>query len=154
MKPYSPSEKLFIEEIMRAAHQLRAATKGLSIGSLIKSIRVRLGMSQKALAQRAGMPQSTVSRIESGQSDTTLSTLNKLLHALSCDLVIAPLLQGSTDSIRQQQAKKMAEKQVAYLKGTMNLEEQQPDFRFMEELLKQEEERLLHGPNAKLWPET
>jgi transcriptional regulator with XRE-family HTH domain len=154
MKPYSPSEKLFIEEIMSAARQLRGATKGLSIGSLIKSIRVQLGMSQKALAQRAGVPQSTVSRIEKGQSDTTLSTLNKLLQALSCDLVMAPLLQGSTDSIRLKQAKKLAEKQVSYLKGTMNLEEQQPDFRFIEELLRQEEELLLHGPNTKLWPET
>jgi hypothetical protein len=33
------------------------------------------------------------------------------------------------------------------------MEEQQPDPRFIEELLKQEEERLLQGPNAKLWSE-
>jgi len=39
------------------------------------------------------------------------------------------------------------------LKGTMNMEEQQPDDRFMEELLKQEENQLLQGPNVKLWEE-
>jgi transcriptional regulator with XRE-family HTH domain len=154
MKPYSPSEKLFIEEIMNAAQQLKRTTRGLSIGSLIKSIRIQLGMSQKALALRAGVPQSTVSRIEKGQSDLAMSSLNKLLSALSCDLIIAPLLHDSIDNIRQRQAKKLAEKQVKYLTGTMNLEEQQPDHRFIEEMLKQEEERLLHGPKAKLWKDS
>jgi transcriptional regulator with XRE-family HTH domain len=110
-------------------------------------------MSQRILAKRAGVPQSTVSRIEQGQRDVTLSTLQKILGAVSCDLVIAPLLQDSIDSIRRKQAKKVAEKQVMYLQGTMNLEDQQPDSRFIEELLKQEVERLLQGPSAKLWEE-
>ena len=35
----------------------------------------------------------------------------------------------------------------------MNLEDQQPDPRFIEELVKQEEERLLHELNTKLWEE-
>jgi len=35
----------------------------------------------------------------------------------------------------------------------MNLEDQQPDSRFIAELIKQEEERLLQGPNSKLWDE-
>lgn len=153
MKFYSTSEQLLIEEITQAAQKLRAATRGLTIGSLIKSIRSQLGMSQKALASRAGVPQSTVSRIEQGQKDTSLSTLNKVLLALSCDLVVVPVLQDSVDVIRRRQAKKIAEKQVRYLKGTMNLEGQQPDSRFIDELIKQEEERLLHGPNAKLWEE-
>lgn len=153
MKFYSTSEQLLIEEITQAAQKLRAAARGLTIGSLIKSIRSQLGMSQKALASRAGVPQSTVSRIEQGRKDTSLSTLNKVLLALSCDLVVVPVLQDSVDVIRRRQAKKIAEKQVRYLKGTMNLEGQQPDSRFIDELIKQEEERLLHGPNAKLWEE-
>lgn len=153
MKAYSPSERIFIEEVMDAARNLKEATKGLPIGILVRSIRTQLGMSQKVLARRAGMPQSTISRIENGQSDLVLSTLNKIFCALSCDLVISPLLQGSIDQIRQKQARKLAEKQIAYLKGTMSLEEQQPDSRFMEELLKQEEARLLHGSNEKLWKE-
>lgn len=153
MKFYSTSEQLLIEEITQVAQKLRAAARGLTIGSLIKSIRSQLGMSQKALASRAGVPQSTVSRIEQGRKDTSLSTLNKVLLALSCDLVVVPVLQDSVDVIRRRQAKKIAEKQVRYLKGTMNLEGQQPDSRFIDELIKQEEERLLHGPNAKLWEE-
>lgn len=151
MNRRSPSEKLFIEEVMNAARKLKSACKGLSIGNLIKSIREQLGMSQKVLARRAGIPQSTVSRIENDQSDPHLSTLNKVLHALECDTVISPLLRDTIDSLRQKQARKLAEKEVTYLKGTMNLEKQQPDPRFIEELLKQREERLLHGTSAKLW---
>lgn len=153
MKSFSPSEKLLIEEIMQAAQKTRVAVRGLTIGALIKSIRVQLGMSQKALAKRAGVPQSTISRIEKEERDANLSTLNKILIAISCDIVIVPLLQDSIDAIRRKQARKMAEKQVRYLKGTMNLEDQQPDSRFIAELIKQEEERLLQGPNSKLWDE-
>ncbi|MFA6915453.1 MAG: helix-turn-helix domain-containing protein [Parachlamydiales bacterium] len=153
MKSYSASEKLLIEEIMQAAQKTKVAVRGLTIGALIKSIRIQLGMSQKALAKRAGVPQSTISRIEQGERDANLSTLNKILGAISCDLVIVPLLQDSVGAIRRKQARKMAEKQVRYLKGTMNLEDQQPDSRFIAELIKQEEEGLLQGPNSKLWDE-
>ena len=153
MKRFSPSEKLLIEEIMQAAQKTRIAVRGLTVGALIKSIRVQLGMSQKALAKRAGVPQSTISRIEQEERDANLSTLNKILIAISCDIVIVPLLQDSIDAIRRKQARKMAEKQVCYLKGTMNLEDQQPDFRFIAELIKQEEEQLLQGPSSKLWDE-
>jgi transcriptional regulator with XRE-family HTH domain len=153
MKLYSPSEKLLIEEVMQASQKAKLAIRGLPIGALIKSIRVQLGMSQKTLARRAGVPQSTISRIEQGQRDTSLSMLSKILEAISCDLVVAPVLKDSIDVIRRKQARKIAEKQLRYLKGTMNLEDQQPDPRFIEELLKQEEERLLQGPNSKLWEE-
>ncbi|MEX1012060.1 MAG: helix-turn-helix domain-containing protein [Waddliaceae bacterium] len=153
MKSFPPSEKLLIEEIMQAAQNTRVAVRGLTIGALIKSIRVQLGMSQKALAKRARVPQSTISRIEQEKRDANLSTLNKILTAISCDLVIVPLLQDSIEAIRHKQARKMAEKQVRYLKGTMNLEDQQPDSRFITELIKQEEKRLLQGPNSKLWDE-
>jgi transcriptional regulator with XRE-family HTH domain len=153
MKRYSPSEKVLLEEVMQVSRKLRAVIRGLSIGALIKSIRVQLGMSQRILAKRAKIPQSTVSRIEQGQRDTSVSTLHKILGAMSCDLIIVPLLQDSIDIIRRKQAKKVAEKQVRYLQGTMNLEDQQPDSRFVEELLKQEEEQLLKGSNATLWEE-
>ncbi len=151
MKSYSPSEKLLIEEIMHATQKTRIAVRGLTIGALIKSIRVQLGMSQNVLAKRAGVPQSTISRIEQEERAANLSTLNKILVAISCDLVIVPLLEDSIDAIRRKQARKKAEKQILYLKGTMNLEDQQPDSRFIAELIKQEEERLLHGSNSKLW---
>jgi len=153
MKRLRSSEKIVIEDVMKSSKNMLLATRGLPIGALIKSIRIQLGMPQQALAKRAGIPQSTVSRIEKGGKDVALSTLHKILSAMSCDLIIAPLMEHSIDTIRQIQARKIAEKRVRYLKGTMNLENQQPDPRFMEELLKEETERLLQGPNYQLWEE-
>lgn len=153
MRYRSPAEKLLIQEITQAAEKLKIAMRGLRIGHLIKMIRLQLGMSQKALAKHAGLPQSTVSRVEQGQRDASLSTINKILDALSCDVVIAPVLKESIDAIRRKQAKKMAKKRVHYLKGTMNLEEQKPDEAFLDTLLQEEENRLLQGPAHKLWEE-
>jgi transcriptional regulator with XRE-family HTH domain len=151
MRYRSPAEKLLIQEITQAAERLEVAVRGLKIGQLIKAIRLQLGMSQKALAKYAGLPQSTISRIEQGERDASLSTITKILKALSCDVVIAPVLNESIDAIRRKQARKIAKKRVNYLKGTMNLEEQQPDESFIEALLQEEENRLLQGQAHKLW---
>ncbi|MFV0340083.1 MAG: helix-turn-helix domain-containing protein [Parachlamydiaceae bacterium] len=153
MKERSSAEKLFIQEIAQASEKLRLATKGVTIGSLIKTIRIQLGMSQNILAKRAGIPQSTVSRIEQDQSDANLGTLTKILSVISCDLVIAPSLKEPLELIRKKQARKTAEKRLRYLKGTMNLESQQPDPTFIKTLLEDEEKRLLQGPSYKLWEE-
>jgi transcriptional regulator with XRE-family HTH domain len=153
MKFKHPSERLFLEEVNEASQKLQKAIKGLPIGILIKSIRTQLGMSQAALAKLSHIPQPSVSRIEQGKHGISLSTLQKVLSALSCDLVIAPVLKDSIDTLRRKQARKMAEKQMRYLQGTMNLEDQQPDARFIEALLKQEEERLLQEPHTRLWEE-
>jgi transcriptional regulator with XRE-family HTH domain len=145
------SEKLLLEEVAVEGQKTRGILRGLSIGSLIKMIRLQLGMSQKALAKRAHVPQSTISRVEQGNKTPNLPTLNKVLGALFCDLLIVPVLQESIDTIRQKQARKMAEKRVRYLKGTMALEKQEPDSKLTAELLKQEVEHLLKNSNAKLW---
>lgn len=151
MKRFISSEKLLVEEVAQAAGKAREASRGLSIGALIKMIRVQIGMSQKILSHRAGIPQSTVSRIERGGKDANVSTLQKILRALSCELIVIPMLTESVDAIRRRQARKKAESHVRYLKGTMSLEKQEPDAKLLEELFKQEEHRLLHGPSSELW---
>ena len=153
MKPYSVAERILIEEVTLHLKKARLATRGLPVGAIIKSIRMQLGMSQQILAKRAGVPQSTISRIEQDRQDTHVSTLQKIMKALSCDLIIAPLMEDSVDSIRRKQARKLAKKRVHYLKGTIKLENGQPDSRFIEELLKQEENNILKGSNSKLWEE-
>lgn len=152
MKNVSYSEQQLIEDLSHISMALKKASKGLSIGAILKSIRIQLGMSQRALALRASVPQSTISRIEQGVRDMNVSTLQKVCSALSCDLVFAPILEDSIEVIRKKQARKVAQKQISYLQGTMNLEEQQPDKRFTERLLRDEEIRLLREGKA-LWEE-
>lgn len=97
MKRFSFSERLLIEEVRQAAEKAKKTSKGLLIGALIQMIRSQLGISQKILAKRACVPQSTISRIEKGKKDANLSTLNKILGALSCDLVVIPLMRESIE---------------------------------------------------------
>ncbi|GAB5411449.1 MAG: hypothetical protein ChlgKO_05630 [Chlamydiales bacterium] len=153
MREYTVSEKLLIKEVTEKSREAKEVTRGLSIGLLIKFIRKQLKMSQIALAKRAGMPQSTISRVEQGKADVNVSTLEKILQALSCELVLTPILVRSIDEIRKDQAKKVAEKQIRYVQGTMNLENQEPDSEYIQEVLEQETEKLLRGPSKRLWEE-
>lgn len=152
MNQKNSAEKLFLEEVTHAGKNARVATRSLQIGKLIHLIRKQLGMSQAILAKRAGVPQSTISRVENGNSIPNVVTLNKILNELKCDLVLIPVLRDSIENIRQKQARVMAERQVKYLKGTMNLENQEPDNSFTNELIKKQEKELLEK-GSQLWVE-
>ena len=62
--------------------------EGDSPHSLIRNIRNGLNMTQAQLAERAGMQQSHVARIESGKVDVQVGTLRKLLRAMGRDLAL------------------------------------------------------------------
>lgn len=153
MKHLSSSEKLYLDEVSLAAKHLHQAVRKLHIGAFIKTIRKQLRMTQAILAKRAKLPQSTISRIEQEKIDATIPVLATIFEALSCELVVAPLLKESIDTICRKQARKIAERRVQYLRGTMNLEDQGPDKRLLEELIKKETEALLHNPGGNLWEE-
>jgi transcriptional regulator with XRE-family HTH domain len=59
--------------------------------------RRRAGLTQRELAQRTGVPQSTIGRIESGAVDPRVGTLTTLLRACGFDLEVAPLLGQGVD---------------------------------------------------------
>ena len=153
MKKLPISEKLLLEEVTQVGLEVLSKMRGLSIVEFIRLILINLGMSQSVLAKRAGVPQATISRIEKRKNDPKLSTLEKILNALSCDLILLPILRESSDIQRRKQARKMAIKHIKYLQGTMNLENQECDSRMVEALTKHAEEDLLHNPSSKLWEE-
>jgi transcriptional regulator with XRE-family HTH domain len=153
MKKSPSTEKILLEEVSQTAQALQQATRGLPMGEFIKRIRYQLKMSQSALAKRVGIPQATISRIEHNQQNPTLLILSKILKALSCELVAAPMLKEPIDVIRHQQASRVAARHLRYLRGTMKLEKQEPDNRLFEELSKKEVEELLRGSGKRLWEE-
>lgn len=63
---------------------------------LLRHARRRAGLTQRALAEKAGVAQSVVGRIESSRVDPTVSTLSKLLRACETTLEAMP---GSGDGI-------------------------------------------------------
>lgn len=56
------------------------------VGPKLRMLREKLGLSQRALAKKAGVPSSTVSLIESGKSSPSVSSLKRLLDAAGLSL--------------------------------------------------------------------
>lgn len=53
----------------------------LDAAALVREARQRSGLTQRALAHRAGTSQSVIARIESGQTSPSVTTLRRLLDA-------------------------------------------------------------------------
>ena len=64
---------------------------------LLRQARRRSRLSQRQLANRAGVPQSTVARIELGTLSPRTDTLDRLLRAAGQTLSIEPLLGVGID---------------------------------------------------------
>ncbi len=151
MKKPKVSEKLLLEEIANSAQVLLQQQRGLEIGQLIALIRGQLSMSQRALARRAKVPQSTISKIESGRLQPNVSTLQKILNSMECDLLLTAVPREGLETIRRNQAMAKAKRKIQYLRGTMSLEKQEPDQVLLRELIKEEMKDLLESMGPKLW---
>jgi transcriptional regulator with XRE-family HTH domain len=56
--------------------------------AIIREARAQAGLTQRALAERAGKAQSEIAKIERGRRDPTVSTLEKVVRAAGFDLRI------------------------------------------------------------------
>ncbi len=61
----------------------------MDAASLLRSARIRAGLSQRGLAEAARTSQSAVAAIESGRKQPTVATLERLLRAAGTELVPA-----------------------------------------------------------------
>ncbi len=60
------------------------------IAQQLKKSRENMGLSQRELSTRAGVPQSHISKIESGNVDLRLSSLVAIARALELELALIP----------------------------------------------------------------
>ncbi len=79
---------------VRMAHIARSPKQ---FGALIHNARIQRNLTQQALAASVGTGQKTISRIEGGQTGTTLETLFRVMAALDLDVQIAPRSKGGAD---------------------------------------------------------
>lgn len=69
----------------------------MKAGTSLRHARRQAGLSQRELASRAGVPQSTVGRIENGAAEPRSSTLDRLLRACGFQLEALPKLGEGID---------------------------------------------------------
>jgi uncharacterized protein len=60
----------------------------MNAGDALKRARIRAGLTQHALAARAGTSQATISAYESGRKEPSLKTLDRLLTATGAYLAV------------------------------------------------------------------
>lgn len=95
----------------------------------VRSVREALGLSQHDLAERLGVNQTTVRRLERSELDRVaqLSTLQRAAEAMDCDLVYALVPRESLQGIVEKRLARQLVEHVAAVHQSMLLEAQLPD---------------------------
>jgi ribosome-binding protein aMBF1 (putative translation factor) len=88
MKEYSIFKKESLKDpAVKAAYN--ALETEYQIAAMIIEKRIQEGLTQSELAKKAGTKQSAISRLESGDSNPSISFLSKIAKALDLRLVIS-----------------------------------------------------------------
>lgn len=118
---------------MRHMTEVGEPSTSNTAAGLVRAARAKRRLSQRALAKKAGVPQSTVSAVESGQRQPSVMTLERLLAAagfqLEAKLVNAvrpsDLLERYQDEIAQMLSRYHVSE--AWVFGSVARGEDQPD---------------------------
>jgi len=72
-----------------------------SIGQAVRLARKQKKLTQRELAQKSGVWQETISKIENGSPGTRLDTIFELCAALDLELHVTNRSKGNTDFLEQ-----------------------------------------------------
>jgi transcriptional regulator with XRE-family HTH domain len=85
------------------------------IASELKAARIARGLSQRALSELAAVPQSHISKIESGGVDLRISSLAEIARALDLEVMLVPRTKlSAVRSITRRGNSGAAERRPAY----------------------------------------
>ncbi len=95
----------------------------------VREVRDALGMSSRQLAERLGVSQPTVAKLEHSEEAETISlkSLRKLAEALDCTLVYALVPHESLEATLTREAEHQASNRIGRVEHTMRLEAQGRD---------------------------
>jgi HTH-type transcriptional regulator/antitoxin HipB len=81
-----PGDHLDDPEI-RAGYE--EARRAIELGAMVRQLRLDAGLSQEELAQRTGMTQPALSRLERGGGIPTIAVLDRIASALQATLTVS-----------------------------------------------------------------
>ncbi len=133
---------------LRKANDLARPPRGW-----VKAIREALGMTTAQLAERIGVAQTRVSRIEKDEvgGATTLKTLRDVAEGLNCTFVYTLVPNEPLDEMLRARARQVADKQLARTNHTMKLENQALLPRDLEIERERLVDELVRGDPRRLW---
>lgn len=65
------------------------ARRAIELGAMVRQLRLEAGLSQEELAQRSGMTQPALSRLERGGGIPTITVLDRIANALHATLTVS-----------------------------------------------------------------
>jgi predicted DNA-binding mobile mystery protein A len=119
----------------------------------IRAIRDALGMTAKQLANRLGVAQQAVARIEKEEvaGSVTIKTMRRIAECLDCVFVYGFVPRTSLEETIARQAKKVAAQRLAQASQTMSLENQALSRRENEQALLDLADELIRTLPSNLW---
>jgi predicted DNA-binding mobile mystery protein A len=119
----------------------------------IRAIRDALGMTARQLANRLGVAQQAVARIEKEElaGSVTIKTIRRIAECLDCVFVYGFVPRTSLEETVALQAKKVAGKRLAHASQTMSLENQALSRRENELALSDLVDELIRTLPSNLW---
>ena len=147
-------KKLIREQLDASLHRLSplldatAPPKGW-----IRAIRDALGMTAKQLANRLGIAQQAVARIEKEEpaGSVTIKTMRRIADCLDCVFVYGFVPRKSLEETVARQVKKVAAQRLAQASQTMSLENQALSMKENEQALSDLVDELIRKPPSNLW---
>lgn len=122
----------------------------------LRAVRDALGMTTAQLGHRMDVTQPRIVELEKAElsGNVTLHSLQRAAEAMGCRVVYAVVPDRPLADVVRSRAHRLAERQLASVRHTMDLEDQAvKDKRANERLRKQLVEELLRRP-ARLWDES
>ena len=93
----------------------------------ISAVRQALGMTAKQLAERVGLSQPRIAKMELNENNLKISTMKKIAEGLDCDFVYGFVPKSSLQETINRQARKKAEAILLNVNTNMALDDQLAD---------------------------
>lgn len=146
--------KLIIrQQLDKTLASLKTANTQVPVKGWIRAIREAMGMSGKQLAQRLGVSQPRIPRLEQDEltGSVTLKSMQQVAEALDCTFVYALVPHTSLEDTVRSQARIVAQGRIERVAHSMLLEAQSLSAEEQQATLKATIDELVREMPKELW---